>query len=397
MGLEIKLLQKEDVSDYIRLQQQAYPTFYQGTDDEIKRIQPILEERLNAEDLEFYGAYEDGSLVACLLYLKFQMNFHGHMIPVHGIGSVAVSLLHKKKGLAKNLILYTLDHARKMKVPMFSLYPFRPDFYERFGFGFGTKLYEYHIKPEHFINHGHLNHLSGHVSPEEINDFYEKSVPKVHGRKLKSTLDKKSLKGSKIIAYKENNEIKGYFTYRQQKIEGQTFMSQKMVVEEMVYDHPRVLGAFSSFFHVQKDQVNFIELYTFEDNFYQFLNNYDYGLQPKIMPYVSHKGAEVGVGLMWQALDIPFLLELIANRCHHKINFLIQSPKGEISNYTLNKNNHTQVNLEMNLASFSSWLMGCVSLYDLYSYQKLKTDREDLLDQLDHDFDFKKPMCLAKF
>lgn len=115
------------------------------------------------------------------------------------------------------------------------------------------------------------------------------------------------------------------------------------------------------------------------------------------MPYVSHKTAEVGVGLMWQALDINFLLDLIKDRCGHKVNFIIQSPQGQVSEYTLNPSFNSQVNLEMNLATFSSWLMGCISLMDLYDYHKLKTDQPGLLDQLDHEFHLKKPMCLARF
>ena len=42
--------------------------------------------------------------------LDFKLNYHGQMLAASGVGMVAVDLLQKKKGLAKDLINYYLDH-----------------------------------------------------------------------------------------------------------------------------------------------------------------------------------------------------------------------------------------------------------------------------------------------
>lgn len=397
MSIKIKRITKNEMKAYIKIQQQAYPTYYQGNDAEVEKMLPGMNKRLLEEDLFFYGAFIDDVLVGEMLYLKFKMNFHGELIDVHGIGSVAVSLLHKKKGIAKALVLFALDTAEKEKIPMFSLYPFRPDFYENFGFGFGSKLYEYQIKPQDFNKIGNLKYLTENVSKEEINAFYESQLLSTHGRKRKSSLDLSVLNNSKVIVYKEDDVIYGYMYYKQEKQLNSTSDNQKIVVEEMIYSHVKALHSFSTFFSVQQDQVDFIQLFTYDENFHHLLNNYSYASGPKLMPYVSHKTCEVGVGLMWRSINIEKLLQLISKKTTFNVKFQIREPEGFVHGYSINHRSEPSIELSLSLSSFSSWIMGNISLKDLYTYGKLEVDHAELLQSLDYEFNFDSPKCLAHF
>jgi len=397
MTIEIRPIQEKDLEDYLRIQQKAYPTYYQGSQSEIEKMIPKMKDRMTADDLFFYGAFINQKLVGGMLYLTFKMNFHGQVIDVHGIGSVAVDLLHKKKGIAKTLVLYALDRAKKDQVEIFSLYPFRPDFYENFGFGFGSKLFEYQIDPGDFNMIGDLSSLTDQVSKEDIAAFYDEQWPQVHGMKKKSTLDLSVLKANKIIAYKEENKILGYMYYKQEKAGGQAGLDQKIVVEEMIYATPKALQAFSTFFRVQKDQVDYIQIYTYDENFHQLLNNYSYATRPCLMPYVSHKTSEVGVGLMWRVMDASQVLGLIQDRTTYRIIFNLLHPSGEEETVTINPDYDKTLELGMKLSTFSSWVMGNISLNDLHTYGKLTCDQADLLKKLDHEFNFDSPRCYAHF
>jgi len=75
------------------------------------------------------------------------MNLLSTKIPAGGIGFVGVHLLHKKEKVAKEILTYFIDHYKNLGASMALLYPFRPDFYKKMGFGFGTSMNQYKVKP----------------------------------------------------------------------------------------------------------------------------------------------------------------------------------------------------------------------------------------------------------
>jgi len=112
-----------------KLQQQAYPHAYSGSEEERRHFEEQFRVLDLSEDLTYYGAYENGELIGAMMTLKFDINFHGHMTQAFGIASVAVDLIHKKRGVAKELILFSLELAKAENCKVFTLYPFNPKFY----------------------------------------------------------------------------------------------------------------------------------------------------------------------------------------------------------------------------------------------------------------------------
>lgn len=396
-NLIIKPLKKDDIKPYIKLQQQAYPVGYEGSEEEVDRLTPIVLDLMEKEDLTYYGAYDSDKLVGAMIHIKFLMNFHGTMLRVDGIGSVAVSLLDKKKGIAKEMILYILELAKSEGAELFSLYPFSPAFYKRFGFGFGAPLYHYKIPPILFPNNGDRSLLTFEATPDEIESFYNSNVSFNHGNKIKSALDKRVLNRSKILAVKKENEIIGHLIYKQDKIKDGNFLDQTITVTEMVYKTPEALKAIFSFFHSQSDQVNCIDVYTFDINLYHILNDLMYYNDSQIMPYVAHKTAEMGVGIMWQALNPKFLLKLIFQQPSINCTFNIKMPNGSIDAYSIGEYSKETLVIDLNIQSFSSWVMGAISLNQLLSYGALKTNNPERLKLLDNLLKLDKPVCHAQF
>jgi predicted acetyltransferase len=76
-----------------------------------------------------------GEVVASLVLYPLQAYVRGERLPVTGIGSVAVSPEHRRRGVADALLRSTLVEMRERGDGWSMLYPFRGDFYRRFGWG----------------------------------------------------------------------------------------------------------------------------------------------------------------------------------------------------------------------------------------------------------------------
>ena len=112
-------------------------------------------------------------------------------VPVGGIGMVAVDLLHKKEHVARDLVTFFLDHYRTRGMPLGLLYPFRPDFYKQMGFGYGTKMSEYRVRPSDLPAYGSKDHLVN-LGPEDselLLDYYNRYQMRTHGMLRRTTFE----------------------------------------------------------------------------------------------------------------------------------------------------------------------------------------------------------------
>jgi GNAT superfamily N-acetyltransferase len=74
-------------------------------------------------------------VVASLVLYPLHAYVRGERIPLTGIGSVAVSPEHRRRGVADALLRSTLGEMRERGDGWSMLYPFRGEFYRRFGWG----------------------------------------------------------------------------------------------------------------------------------------------------------------------------------------------------------------------------------------------------------------------
>lgn len=77
----------------------------------------------------------DGELVAALVLYPLHAHVRGVKLPVTGVGSVAVSPEHRRRGIGEALVRAALREMRQRGDALSLLYAFRADFYRRFGWG----------------------------------------------------------------------------------------------------------------------------------------------------------------------------------------------------------------------------------------------------------------------
>ncbi len=77
----------------------------------------------------------DGEIAAALVLYPLHAYVRGGKLPVTGIGSVAVSPEHRRRGVGEALVRASLREMRQRGDALSMLYAFRGDFYRRFGWG----------------------------------------------------------------------------------------------------------------------------------------------------------------------------------------------------------------------------------------------------------------------
>lgn len=142
----IRPLTEADIEAYLDIYLNSYPA-YKSLDEECRqhyRDKHRLELREDRQ-VQTVGLFAGGTLLATMKLIRFSMNFFGKMQPACGLMALEVHPLHKKKGVALEMVRYFEDYARRIGALLTLLLPFQIGFYRRMGYGFAGKLYEYHL------------------------------------------------------------------------------------------------------------------------------------------------------------------------------------------------------------------------------------------------------------
>ena len=128
-GLDVRVARRTDVESLVDLSLRAYRVSSAEARREFYTDHP----RFQLKDVRV-GELA-GAVVASLVLYPLHAYVRGERLAVTGIGSVAVSPEHRRRGVADQLLRATLAEMRERGDAWSLLYPFRGDFYRRFGWG----------------------------------------------------------------------------------------------------------------------------------------------------------------------------------------------------------------------------------------------------------------------
>jgi predicted acetyltransferase len=101
----------------------------------------------------------DGSLSgACKIY-RMTQRVTGVPMPMMGLAAVAVAPRARRRGLGARLCRHAMEAARTRGDLLSVLYPFRPDFYERLGWGLVGELHEYRFDAASLPRYDEARHV----------------------------------------------------------------------------------------------------------------------------------------------------------------------------------------------------------------------------------------------
>ncbi len=409
-----------DFAAFADLVTDAYPMLFERSRDSRQQLKDTLMNVARKEPaISFWGLFRSfrgrKRLLGGMRLFDFQMNFLHSQIPLGAVGQVAVALECRNAHVAKELMLFYLRHYRAKGTPLTALYPFRPDFYRKMGFGYGTKMSRYRLDPEAFPAGSHRVHLRrlGPDDRQALRDCYTRYTHRTHGmiHKIDHELDQLFDDGDRrIVGFDSDGQLRGYlvFTYE----DGDAFLTYDLHVCELIYETREALSALLAFLRTQGDQVRRVILRTQDPCFHHLFNDPRNGSEALISP-VYHPTDLQGVGIMYRIIDVPRLFQLLEER-----NFAGHTCRLElrVDDTFLPENAGTthlafdqgrvrvleggpcDVAVRTDIASLSSLLAGTVSFERLYTYSLAEVSDHDFVALLSRIFSVaRSPICTTSF
>jgi predicted acetyltransferase len=413
----IKKIPLRDLDDFISIADNAYPGLGMTSDQERQRMRQQLVMLSKDPSIAHYGAYRGRKLVGGMLTYDFNMNFFSVNTLVGGVGFVAVDLLHKKEKVCRDLILYFLDLYLRKKSSMVALYPFRPDFYRKMGFGYGTKLNLYRIQPVDLPSGGSREHLR-YLAPgdrkafKQCNDRFCKKHHGMFELKKHELLSFFKNPAAKTVVYEKSSRILGYLSFVFKKANDENILKNYILIRRLIYENRDVLHELLAFLRTQSDQVPQIVFPT-QDDMVHFLVKDPRDGSENIIPLIGHQTNTQGVGIMYRVIDIMGIFRVLANhqfgRQSYRLklsirdSFLKKNDGSVILEFddgraSIKKGGNYDVEVSTDVSDFSSLLVGSVDYGSLYRYGLTEISDQKYVDTVTDTFKVEqRPICHTTF
>jgi len=406
-----------DLRSFIDIASNAYPSMNINTPEEkenaIKRFLTMDKESPTAN---FYGLYRNNDLYGGMILHDFSVNLRGMKIKSGGVGFVAVDILHKKEKVAKELITYFLDHYKEKETYLALLYPFRPDFYKKMGFGYGTKINQYKLKPSSLPKGTSKKNVRFLTLDDKtkVLECYSRFANKTHGMIDKSIRDIEILlknPNSKVVGYLNNENIEGYLSFSFKKDDEGRFLINDIHVNEFIYETTEGFQELMTFLNSQSDQIRYIVFNTQNEYFHYSLSDPRNGTD-NIIPHVYHESNTQGIGLMYRIIDVKGLFNTLKNynfsniNCKLKLNIVDSFYPDNNYDTIIHFNNgipsidndEYDVEVSMDISDFSSLIMGCVNFKSLVEFGIANISDDNYINTINTLFATdKKPICMTGF
>ena len=406
-----------DLDDFITLIVNAYPAFEVSTKEQKKKLKEyFIQLEKGDPTISNYGLYRAGKLLGGMKFYDYTMQLFDTRIPVGGVGMIAVDLVHKKEKICKEMVSYFIRHYDQKGYYMTALYPFRPDFYRKMGFGYGTKQNEYKIKPADLPRGKSKEHIRflGKKDEKAMVDCYNRLAGQTHGMFFRSKyeLAKFRRKGVRTIGYKKGDKIQGYvaFSFKSAKLTHPLLNDIQII--EMIYENREVFSELMTFLHTQDDEINRI-IYDTQDEYFHFAPFDPRDDSQTFFAPVYQQSNIQGVGIMYRVINTSGIFKALASHnfggqnCRLKLTVADSFfPKNEGS-YLIHFNNGkpslkrscgSDVEIKLDVSDFSSMLMGCINFKSLYNYGLAEITDAAFIDTVNGLFlTSDKPKCLTSF
>ncbi|MFT4412340.1 enhanced intracellular survival protein Eis [Fredinandcohnia humi] len=414
----IRKLSVEELDEFVQIDTNAYPGVFNHSPEVQQRLKQQFHTTQESDPrTDYYGLFRDERLLGGMRLHHYTMNFSSTLMEVGGVGSVAVDLLHKKEGVAKELIEYFIAYFRNKNCPLVMLYPFRLDFYKKMGFGYGTKMNQYKIKPSSFpkyLGEKKLQFLTENHT-KHILDCYNRYASTQHGMMLRTEIEADSFfKNPNLlyVGYVEEDKVLGYLSFTFKKESETNFSFNDLHVKEFIYENVEAKNQLFSFLHSQFDQINRVVIHTQDEYFHFPLQNPTNGTN-HLLPSVYHEIECSGLGLMYRVVDVAGFFKVLKghnfNNVTSRIKFVIQDSfvnenSGPIMvNFTdgiasVVDNSDYEFVVSIDISDFSSLVMGVVTAKALFQNGLLAISDYRKLGVLNRLFQTEeKPICMTAF
>ena len=383
----IRPLQTEAEWDmYTTIAINAYPDI-RATDEAARRRFKERGQEMHADPIiTVYGLFEAGDMRGIMRLYDFTMRLRGVDLLVGGLGGVGVDLLHKKEHIAYDMVQFFHRHYQEKGAAMTALYPFRSDFYKQMGYGYGRKINQYRIPPASLPKGDRQNVIYLDKSHQQaFNECYSRLMANSNGLMTQPELTINTLftqSNMQKVGYWADGQLQGYLLFSFEPVPNGTFLRNNIVVRTLLYENSAALRGLLAFLQAQADQIENVIMNTQDEDFHLLLHDPRNGSH-NLMPSVYHESNAQGVGIMYRVIDVPRLFELLAGHNFGGQTLTVQLNLQdsfwpdcagawvlcvENGRITLNPNAKPDVEIGLDVAEFSSLIMGATTFRQLLTY-----------------------------
>jgi predicted acetyltransferase len=414
---DIRVLAPDDLDGFVNLSVNAYPGMRVSTPAERERMRERVADGSAHGRFTLYGVYEGDALLGVMRYHDFRMKVLSTRTLVGGLGGVAVDLLHKKDHVAFDMVQHFVHHYRDRGACLTALYPFRPDFYVRMGFGYGTKMSHYRVLPAALPagpTKARVDFLSC-TDSAELAACYDRQIERTNGLIERPTgfwarvFDDPTVR---VVGVRRDGGLGGYLVFRFALGPEDNFIKNDLAVAELVYDTPEDLGELLAFLRSQADQVERVLVNTQDEDFHVLLGDPRDGTGDLLPRALAHATDRQGVGIMYRVVDVPRLFAVLADhdfggqtirlRLGVTDTFLPENSGATVVHFEggharLVAHDACDVELALDVSDLSSLVVGAVGLRSLVRYGRARISEPRHVETVARLFAAPRPLCWTDF
>ncbi|MFZ5915691.1 MAG: GNAT family N-acetyltransferase [Chloroflexota bacterium] len=414
---EVKELTGTDFDAFVAITALAYPGMRLFSAQDRERYKGILLEMEQDPEITFWGLFQADRLLGGMAIHDFSLRLHSARVGAGGLDMMAVDFLHKRQKVARDLTAFFLDDCRRKGYPLAMLYPFRPDFYKQMGFGYGPKLNQYRVKPASLPcgpSQAHVR-LLDEADEAALLACYNRHADRTHGMIRRSSFELKRLMGRadfRYAGYVEGDQVLGYLQFGFQRGKDDNWLINDLIVRECVYESRQVLAELLTFLHSQLDQIHQVVFHLHDDGFHHLFFDPRNGSDNIMWPVYQECNVQ-GIGLMYRLVDVPGVFRALQGHnfggqsCRLEIvlrdSFLPHNDGRTVVHFEdgrphLKEGGAFDVSITLDVAEFSSLLLGVINFERLYRYGLAEISDVQRLGVVDALFRvWEKPVCTTVF
>jgi predicted acetyltransferase len=399
-----------------RLLVDAYPIMHVDSSEAFERAVESLREGAAYAEARWAIAERDGELAGAMRLYDYEMNVRGLDALTGGLGSVAVSAVHKRRGVARAMIAWYIDDYRRRSAPFAALYPFRPDFYRALGFGYGTPMQRYRFAPAALHGGGARGtvRLLGEADLDALIASNERVRASTNGLiKRQRFPTQRALRHAELrfVGVEDGGTLRGSMQTRAIACDSPRNRDE-LEVRDLLCEDEAYTAALLAYLHAQRDQFARVTIESQDAAFYlAAAGDPRDGSDIMVAPPAAHRVAETGLGIMYRILDIEgafahlpacaaaFVLRLVVND-----SFV----SGTSGTWTFRFGPHgaprreegavPDATLTIGIHDLSSVVMGSLRLGDVVRHRLAALEPREQLEMVDAAFAVAQPpFCATRF
>ncbi len=256
----------------------------------------------------------DGQIVASLVLYPLVGYVRTQKLPFVGIGSVAVSPEHRRRGVGETLLRSALREMRQNGQPYTTLYAFRGSYYRKMGWGPVEQVQQLTVSPKNLPHSEQARNVRRLTLPDRpaVQALYERIAMQGHfalTRKPEWWAQRLWTLGGDWVVYegKRRGHIEGYLYYETDHSRGP--FALELELREFAAATPDAHRALVGYLASLSDQVAQIEACVPADNAWFTLLKSAENLKPGPQLGVFTDTGNVATGLMLRLTDVKAALE----------------------------------------------------------------------------------------